>query len=156
MLNEAHDDNPFEPVQRPHPIDTAFDGSRLGYTPSGNDGSPIHNTQTSDPFRVEPLKMSDAFIANRTLSRIEELEEEDQTSYNLRMSHLRTPDQQMTDRSIDDISPQDINYNPALAKSAPVVAAETIQEVRHIPQIVMDVAKMENDFSSFLESIYNN
>lgn len=100
--------------------------------------------------------MSDAFIANRTLSRIEELEEEDQTSYNLRMSHLRTPDQQMTDRSIDDISPQDINYNPALAKSAPVVAAETIQEVRHIPQIVMDVAKMENDFSSFLESIYNN
>jgi hypothetical protein len=44
-----------------------------------------------------------------------------------------------------------------MAKSAPVVqGVEKVQEVRHIPQIVIDVAKMENDFTVFLESIYNN
>jgi hypothetical protein len=45
---------------------------------------------------------------NRTLSRIEEVEEEDNASYQLRMSHLKTPgtpNQLITDKSMDDISP---------------------------------------------------
>ena len=31
-----------------------------------------------------------------------------------------------------------------------------VQEIRHIPQIVIDVARMEKEFSAFLESIYDN
>jgi hypothetical protein len=72
--------------------------SKLGDQPT-HDGpeSPIHNTDPyfTDAFQPksqETLKYNtvDANV-NRTLSRIEEVEEEDNQSYQLRMSHLRTP-----------------------------------------------------------------
>jgi hypothetical protein len=64
----------------------------------------LQTSKTTDTLKYNTV---DANV-NRTLSRIEEVEEEDNASYQLRMSHLKTPGtphQQITDKSIDEISP---------------------------------------------------